>query len=746
MIKTTTLQIGCLVICVVLTSPLSGQKKITFDDHIKPILRSKCASCHNGDKKSGGLDVTNYTNLMQGGSSGAVVETGDSAESYLYQLVNHDEEPIMPPNSDKLPDKQLKLIADWIDNGALENKKSVSTAPKKKKLTMATDSAANKRPAVIATFPRMPLEPAIVSTRKTAVPAMAASPWSPIVALSSTRQILLMNVQTNQLIGILPFPEGQANVLKFSRNGSLLLAGGGRSGATGKVVVWDVRTGRRVMSVGDELETVLAADISNDHSQIALGGPQKMVRVYNTSTGELEYQIKKHTDWVTSLEFSPDGVLLATGDRNGGVYVWEADTGNEYLTLKGHTKRISAISWRIDSNVVATASEDVSIRLWEMENGRMVKNWGAHGGGVTDMKFSRAGKIVSCGRDQRTKLWEQNGKQIRAYGHLTDIAVSCAICNETQRILTSDWNGEIRLLNSPDGKLLGIPLMNPPKLVTRLANWTARQKELAEKLKPLQLAAEQSAKQFGDLRSRKTAEKSRLDQTQVKLNQTNGQIQATQKVLTRTQARVLDLRKQLVAQQQASPLVKQSLNTAREALTKLPKDATLQNMVNELTKKLQVMQTQVTSLTNQINVEQKQLAANQSKMKELGSTATQLKNSKTTIARTMVSLDKQMPVATQQNVATQKAFRTAQYRLNVAKRQVQRWQSEIEFVRKLESLKAKLSRAVELANEAEASVAKREKELGDAQKSLSNAKASAGQKQQEVNRIEAEIRTAQEIK
>ena len=50
--------------------------------------------------------------------------------------------------------------------------------------------------------------------------------------------------------------------------------------------VWDVNTGKRVTEVGDEYDTVLAADISADQSRIALGGPSKIVRIYSTADGE----------------------------------------------------------------------------------------------------------------------------------------------------------------------------------------------------------------------------------------------------------------------------------------------------------------------------------------------------------------------------------------------------------------------------------------------------------------------------
>ncbi|MCA9262490.1 MAG: hypothetical protein KDA60_01530, partial [Planctomycetales bacterium] len=82
-------------------------KIVTYADDVQPILRQKCFSCHNPDKKSSDLDLTNYTNLMQGGAAGAAVEPGDLDNSYLYQLITHESEPAMPPESPKLPDEMI---------------------------------------------------------------------------------------------------------------------------------------------------------------------------------------------------------------------------------------------------------------------------------------------------------------------------------------------------------------------------------------------------------------------------------------------------------------------------------------------------------------------------------------------------------------------------------------------------------------------------------------------------------------
>jgi len=348
-----------IAILAALTAASAEEKKppkITYDEHVKPVLRQKCFSCHNPDKKSGDLDLTNYTNLMQGGGSGTVIEPGVSSDSYLYALITHEEEPYMPPESPKMPDEMIETIRKWIDGGVLENAGSKALVSDKPKFDLALADTPTGRPKVAPMPPRLVLEPVVHTERSTAVKSIATNPWSPLVAVAGQKQILLYNTKSLELAGVLPFPEGTPEILKFSRNGSLLLAGGGVAGASGKVVVWNITTGQRVIEVGDELETVLAADISSDQRFIALGGPQRVVRVYSTEDGRLVHEMRKHTDWIYCVEFSPDGVLLATSDRNGGMVVWEAYTGREYLTLKGHSKGIGALSWRSDSNVLASCS------------------------------------------------------------------------------------------------------------------------------------------------------------------------------------------------------------------------------------------------------------------------------------------------------------------------------------------------------------------------------------------------------
>jgi WD40 repeat protein len=374
-------------------------------------------------------------------------------------------------------------------------------------------------------------QPAVYTPRAAAVTALACSPWAPLAAVAGQKQIALYHTDTGALLGVLPFPEGTPHVLKFSRSGSLLLAGGGVGGKSGSVVVYDVKTGKRAFEVGEELDVVLAADINEDHTRIALGGPGRVVRIFSTADGSLVHEIRKHTEWIYAVEFSPDGVLLATADRNGGMFVWEAETAREYQNLAGHKAGVTDVSWRVDSNVLASASEDGTIKLWEMEGGKEIKSWAAHGGGASAVEFGRDGKLVSVGRDRLTKIWDGNGAAVRDLAGFGDLATEVAFTHDVARVVAGDWLGEVRMSEVADGKQVAILAPNPPTLEMLVqaqsaavqaavaqaekaaAELAAAQAVVAEKSKASQAAADAAAAAKASLDSL-VAEKTAFDQAQ----------------------------------------------------------------------------------------------------------------------------------------------------------------------------------------------------------------------------------------
>lgn len=544
------------------------EKKITYDEHILPIFREKCGSCHNANDKKGDLVLDNYSAAMQGGASGEVINTnGEPANSQLYLVMTHESEPIMPPGQPRLPDAQLELVRKWIEQGALQNSGSKAKI-KKKSVVTASAASSMKRPDGPAPMPEvaLPIEPVVVTSRANAVTALAANPWAPLLAVSGYKQILLYHAQTLDLVGVLPFPEGQPHILKFSRNGSVLLAGGGRGGQSGLVVLFDIKTGRRLAQVGAEYDTVLAADLSPDMSLVALGGPKKMLRVYEVATGELLYESKKHTDWVTAIEFSPDGVLLASGDRSNGLVVWEAYTGREFYFLTGHTGSINDVSWSPDSNTLASGSEDGTIRLWEMQNGGQIKNFNAHGGGVQALDFTLDVRIVSTGRDRVTKLFDANGNKQRDFPATQDVGMEVCYSGETDRVYAGDMAGRVYAWNAKDGAVIGQCVTNPASVTAQLA---ATQTELTgsqQKVAAANEAVESLRKQLADRQKAAEEASKMVGVREAELNAKNEAKTGKQNDVSRLEQQLGGLKQQLSKQQQEFDQTTKALEVAMAKL------------------------------------------------------------------------------------------------------------------------------------------------------------------------------------
>jgi len=461
-------------------------EKITYQDHIRPLLENKCFSCHNPDKKKGDLDLTSFGALMTGGGGGAIVEAGNSDASRIWTTCAKKEEPFMPPEGAPLNAKELELLAKWISGGVLDTKSSVAKKSSKPKVDMTVAVTSGKPEGPIAKPEHVLLEPVVVTPRTTAVTAMAASPWTSLVAVAAPKQILLYDTDTKQLAGIFPYTEGYARSLRFSRNGSLLVMGGGRGGKLGHAIVWDVKSGKRIVEVGKEFDQVMSADISPDQKKVVIGSPSKKVKVYDTATGEELYMISKHTEWIMGTAFSPDGVLLATADRNGNVMVWEAENGGEFYILGQHKASCSDLAWRADSNILASSSLDGTISLWEMNEGKQVKNWSAHNGGVQSVSFTPDGKVVSCGNDGITRTWNLEGKELLKTESQGDIVTKVVALHDSKQALTGNWRGELFFYDLATAKKSGQITSNPPLIAQRIIEAEKQATELVAKTPELE--------------------------------------------------------------------------------------------------------------------------------------------------------------------------------------------------------------------------------------------------------------------
>ena len=296
------------------TRVMADESETVTYDQVRPVFRKHCLNCHNQERARGDLNLSSLDGIKAGSTSGVAAVAGKPEESPIYLSAAHLEDPKMPPNAPKIPQRELDLIRRWIAGGMME-RGAIANQPAAKMLPIAS----TPQPTGTTFLSRFnTIEPL---ARPAPITALATSPTAPLIAVSGRRQIVLADGSSAAIMRALPFPDGDIFALRFSQSGKLLFAGGGVGGQSGKVIGFDVATGERLYEVGDETDCVLAIDISRDAKFVAVGGPNRPVKVYRVSGGEPLLTLRKHTDWILSLAYSPDGLLLASSDRFGGVQV-----------------------------------------------------------------------------------------------------------------------------------------------------------------------------------------------------------------------------------------------------------------------------------------------------------------------------------------------------------------------------------------------------------------------------------------
>src|SRR5580700_6398328 len=92
---------------------------VDFATEVHPILASRCAPCHGGQKPAAGLSLASRAAALAGGVSGPAVAPGDSAGSLLIAKVSGQRGAIMPASGEPLTAAQIATLRAWIDTGAI---------------------------------------------------------------------------------------------------------------------------------------------------------------------------------------------------------------------------------------------------------------------------------------------------------------------------------------------------------------------------------------------------------------------------------------------------------------------------------------------------------------------------------------------------------------------------------------------------------------------------------------------------
>ncbi|RIK74559.1 MAG: hypothetical protein DCC67_16445 [Planctomycetota bacterium] len=133
--------LGCCAPCFAVRGA-HAQEKIDFAAQIQPILISRCGGCHGEEKASGELRLHSTEAINAFEEKAELLVAGKPEESELYKrlVLPADDKKRMPKEGDPLPEAEIALIKQWIEQGAVL---AVAAAAAPAEAAMPADEAAH---------------------------------------------------------------------------------------------------------------------------------------------------------------------------------------------------------------------------------------------------------------------------------------------------------------------------------------------------------------------------------------------------------------------------------------------------------------------------------------------------------------------------------------------------------------------------------------------------------------------------
>jgi WD40 repeat protein len=438
---------------------------VSFINHVAPILKESCMGCHGAKSPKGKLDMTRYESLRRGGTKDDPIVPGKPEDSYLIDVLVSTGKNRMPPadQGDALPKEKIDIISRWIKEGAKLDANVKRDADLLKELRVRW----------------VPPPPHAVYPYPVTITALAYTPDNKHLVVGGHHELTVWEPETGKLVKRVRTRARRTMSMLFLPDGKLAVAGG-RPGEEGDVRVYNLQApgkveggvtildgvnDRNVMvkQLLDSDDEVLALALSPDGKQLAAGGCDRMVHVWDISGGiaaaKSVASIENHADWVMGIAFGPDGKQLFTCSRDKTAKVWDLIAKESVLTFPDHQNTVYGVAVRADGKAGLSVGEDNQLRAWNAAGpaaGKQIRNAVAGGKGVQKVvRVPNQPLVVTCSGDGQVRVWNADTlAQVRVLPGHKDYVYAVAVSPDGTHLASGGFDGEVRVWKVVDGALV----------------------------------------------------------------------------------------------------------------------------------------------------------------------------------------------------------------------------------------------------------------------------------------------------
>ncbi len=288
-------------------------------------------------------------------------------------------------------------------------------------------------------------EISIVRNFQSPVSKVAVSSDGRMLACATRLGIRLLDAHTGQQLQTFTDPGTPAAipyaVTFFAKHDKLLVGN-----HDGTIVVWDLRSGKRLAQLVGHKGRVQAITVCHDDAICVSGGDDTAVRVWDLEKGTLLRALAGHTDQVCSVAVSPDGTAIASAGDDGAILLWDLQYGRQTQRLLGHVNLVHEAVFVDHGRRILSIGFDQKIRLWDLASATNIATWTGTGHFGTSLTVSANGRYAVSGAiEPIVRLWDAvTGEHIHAFKGHTNNVESVAFAPDNTTFYSGSWDGTVR--------------------------------------------------------------------------------------------------------------------------------------------------------------------------------------------------------------------------------------------------------------------------------------------------------------
>jgi WD40 repeat protein len=268
------------------------------------------------------------------------------------------------------------------------------------------------------------------------------------------------------------------------------------SGAAGSLKVWELRSGRRVLTLRGHTDDITSAVYTADGRRIVTAGWDRTIKLWDVAqdapdlwVGEFQ-RLLGHPSHVFRPAVLPGGKRAISGGDDGMIRVWDIASGHELRRWVGsdpqsdRLAKIYGLAVTPDGERVVAGGDDSVIRVWEIESGRELRRIQSPGGAIFAIAITPDGRHAltggaltfdgrnwTSGPDLDLHLWDlETGAEVRRFsghgGGVWEVAISpdgrraaSASMDETVRVWDIDTGREVQRLDGHHASVIGVEFL-----------------------------------------------------------------------------------------------------------------------------------------------------------------------------------------------------------------------------------------------------------------------------------------------